>query len=282
MREAEGPYVPAAVAAERLGLPVESIAKRVEAGIMPGRKDASGNYEVPERAITELLELRASLRRSAALFAPTRCYRCGHLLADEHDDQYIWDWHCRICQRWCEKAATWTPKEEAQAYTAYERDPERRALAAAAYEEALKSGALGSDLSNREAWRQDLARALADVRAGRVRPWSEVARVLRERYARPRSQGMSEEERRLNEAWADAQAIADGDTASGSWDHINAATERAVRRRRASWRFVIARGLRSLKDGLVKVWNKALDKPFGRRSSSPSHDSSRRCFPSVA
>lgn len=66
--KADTTFVSARTAAARLGLSAATVRRRVDAGILAGRRDpATGRYQVRARAIADLLELRAALRRSAAL-----------------------------------------------------------------------------------------------------------------------------------------------------------------------------------------------------------------------
>ena len=60
-------------------------------------------------------------------------------------------------------------------------------------------------------------------------------------------------EEQLAHAWADAQAIADGDTASGNWDEISAAAERAANR--TIWRHDLARALANVCAGRFLFWS---------------------------
>jgi len=62
----------------------------------------------------------------------------------------------------------------------------------------------------------------------------------------------SDQEDQLAHAWADSQAIANGDTAAGSWDEINAAAERAANRR--IWRHDLARALADVRAGRFTCW----------------------------
>jgi len=61
-------FISAAEAAERLDLALNTVKRRVEAGILRGYKDPiTQRYEVNLRAVEELLQLREALRRSASL-----------------------------------------------------------------------------------------------------------------------------------------------------------------------------------------------------------------------
>ena len=61
-------FIPAAEAADQLGLSVNTVKRRVDARILRGYKDPhSGYYLVDERSVRELLDLRQALERSASL-----------------------------------------------------------------------------------------------------------------------------------------------------------------------------------------------------------------------
>jgi len=61
-------FISASEAAERLDLALNTVKRRVDAGILRGYKDPiTQRYEVSLRAVQDLLELRAALRRSASL-----------------------------------------------------------------------------------------------------------------------------------------------------------------------------------------------------------------------
>lgn len=64
----EGRFIPVAEAADRLGLSVNTVKRRVDAGILRGYQDPiNGYYSVAERSVEELLQLRQALQRSATL-----------------------------------------------------------------------------------------------------------------------------------------------------------------------------------------------------------------------
>lgn len=61
-------FISVRAAAAQLGLSVTTVRRRIAAGIMAGRRDPRpGRYQVRASAVADLLELRAALRRSAAL-----------------------------------------------------------------------------------------------------------------------------------------------------------------------------------------------------------------------
>ena len=61
-------FIPVAEAAERLGLSVNTVKRRVDAGILRGYQDpVNGYYSVAEQSVDELLRVRQALQRSAAL-----------------------------------------------------------------------------------------------------------------------------------------------------------------------------------------------------------------------
>lgn len=61
-------FIPASDAAEQLGLSLNTVKRRVDAGILAGYKDPiTLRYVVRSRAVAELLKLRAALQRSASL-----------------------------------------------------------------------------------------------------------------------------------------------------------------------------------------------------------------------
>lgn len=61
-------FIPVAEAAERLGLSVNTVKRRVDAGILRGYQDpVNGYYSVAEQSVDELLHVRQALQRSAAL-----------------------------------------------------------------------------------------------------------------------------------------------------------------------------------------------------------------------
>lgn len=61
-------FIPAAEAAEALGLSVNTVKRRVDAHILRGYKDPhNGYYSVDRQSVRELLDLRAALQRSASL-----------------------------------------------------------------------------------------------------------------------------------------------------------------------------------------------------------------------
>jgi len=65
---AEAKFIPASEAAERLGLALNTVKRRIDAGILAGYKDPiTQRYQVSARAVADLLELRVALRRSASL-----------------------------------------------------------------------------------------------------------------------------------------------------------------------------------------------------------------------
>ena len=53
-------------------------------------------------------------RRTVRLDRTSLCTGCGHRLLGEHDDQHIWDWRCRVCGFWCEKATNNMPEPSAE------------------------------------------------------------------------------------------------------------------------------------------------------------------------
>jgi len=67
-RSREARFIPVAEAAERLGLSVNTVKRRVDAGILRGYQDPiNGYYSVAERSVEDLLRVRQALQRSAAL-----------------------------------------------------------------------------------------------------------------------------------------------------------------------------------------------------------------------
>ena len=61
-------FIAVAEAAERLGLSVNTVKRRVDAGILRGYRDpVNGYYSVAEQSVDELLRVRQALQRSAAL-----------------------------------------------------------------------------------------------------------------------------------------------------------------------------------------------------------------------
>lgn len=78
-------FIPASEAAERLDLSLNTVKRRVDAGILRGYKDPiTQRYEVNLRAVEELLQLREALRRSASLpgsARPRRDYISGSVAA---------------------------------------------------------------------------------------------------------------------------------------------------------------------------------------------------------
>jgi hypothetical protein len=61
-------FIPVSEAADRLGLSVNTIKRRVDAGILRGYRDPiNGYYSVAEPSVEDLLQLRQALQRSAAL-----------------------------------------------------------------------------------------------------------------------------------------------------------------------------------------------------------------------
>jgi len=67
-RPREERFISAADAAEKLEVSVNTVKRRVEAGILRGYQDPINNYySVAEGSVEDLLELRQALKRSAAL-----------------------------------------------------------------------------------------------------------------------------------------------------------------------------------------------------------------------
>lgn len=61
-------FISVRAAAAQLGLSETTVRRRIEAGILAGRRDPrTGRWQVRASAVTDLLELRAALARSAAL-----------------------------------------------------------------------------------------------------------------------------------------------------------------------------------------------------------------------
>ncbi len=61
-------FMPAAEAAGRLGISLNTVKRRVQARILAGYRDpVNSRYQVSEKAVEDALELRAALRRSAML-----------------------------------------------------------------------------------------------------------------------------------------------------------------------------------------------------------------------
>lgn len=67
-RPREERFISAADAASKLDVSVNTVKRRVEAGILRGYQDPINNYySVAEASVEDLLELRQALKRSAAL-----------------------------------------------------------------------------------------------------------------------------------------------------------------------------------------------------------------------
>jgi len=66
-------FISANEAADRLELALNTVKRRIDGGILRGYKDPiTHHYVVSRRAVDELLEQRAALRRSALLAGATR------------------------------------------------------------------------------------------------------------------------------------------------------------------------------------------------------------------